>query len=156
MSYKRSTINGKAGVPVAPKDHHEIRSRGHEIEGSSDRSFGFVMAGFLVLLCAVNWWHSGRVWPLYLMAAAVLLAVVQWWPAWLAPFNRVWTKIGFLLAKVVNPIVMGVIFFVVITPIAVLARLRGRDLLQVRADRAARSYWIVRDPSQAGSMKDQF
>ena len=51
---------------------------------------------------------------------------------------------------------MGAIFFVVITPIAVLARLRGRDLLQVRPDPSARSYWIARNQSELGSMKDQF
>ena len=92
---------------MTPKDHHEIGARGHEIEGSSDRSFGRVIAGFLAVLGATNWWHLGRAWPLYLIFAALLLAVALWRPMWLAPFNRIWTKIGFYLARVVNPIVDG-------------------------------------------------
>ena len=138
------------------KGHHEIRARDHDVEGSSDRSFGLVIAGVLVILGGLKWWHAGRTWPIYLACAAVLAAVALVQPAWLAPLNRVWTKLGFVLAKIVNPIVMGAVFFFVITPTAMLMRLRGRDILNLRADRTTASYWIVRDPSEAGSMKDQF
>ena len=141
---------------MKPKGHHEIRARDRDVEGSSDRSFGLVIAGALVILGGLKWWHAGRAWPIYLACAAVLAAVALLQPAWLAPLNRIWTKIGSVLAKIVNPIVMGAVFFCVITPTAMLMRLRSRDILNLRANRAVTSYWIVRDPSVAGSMTDQF
>jgi hypothetical protein len=141
---------------LAPKDHHEIGTRSHDVEGSSDRSFGLVMAAVLALLGALNWWHSRNLWPLCLAAAAVFLGLALWRAAWLAPLNRLWTKLGLLLSKIVNPIVMAALFFVLITPSAVLIRLRGRDLLRLRRDAAARSYWIPRDQTAPQSMKDQF
>jgi hypothetical protein len=141
---------------LRPKDHHEFRARTHDVEGSSDRSFGFVMAGALTLLGVLNWWHAGHFWPLYFLAAVFFLGVALWRAAWLAPLNRLWTKLGLLLSRIVNPIVMAAVFFLVVTPCAVLARLRGRDPLRLRRDTAARSYWIPRDQSQAQSMTDQF
>lgn len=138
------------------KGHHEIRTADHDIKGGSDRSFGLVIAGALTVFGALNCWHFGRVWPFYLFVAAMLLLAAWIVPTWLAPFNRIWTKLGFLLAKIVNPIIMGVVFFVVITPFALLARLRGADLLKLRMDPSALSYWIKRDQSVQTSMKDQF
>jgi hypothetical protein len=143
---------------VAPKDHHEFRLGGHDVQGSSDRSFGLVFAVFFALLAAYNGWHAGRLWPLFVALAALFLAAALWHPSWLAPLNRIWTRLGLLLSKIVNPIVMAAVFFLVIAPTAMIMRLRGRDPLSLRLDRAARSYWIPRDSSQAaqGSMKDQF
>jgi hypothetical protein len=141
---------------VAPKDHHEFRLQGPAVDGSSDRSFGFVVAGFFVILAAQNAWRSGKAWPFYLVITLPLLVIAMWRPALLAPLNRIWTKLGLLLSKVVNPVVMGAVFYLVITPIAALMRLRGRDLLSRRRDRAAYSYWIARDQSVPQSMKNQF
>lgn len=141
---------------LGPKDHHEFRVRSHEVEGSSDRSFGLVVAAALALIGALNWWHSGNLWPFHGLAALLFVALAWWQPAWLGPLNRLWFRFGLLLAKIVNPVVMAMIFFLVITPGAMLIRLRGRDSLRRRRDVAGRSYWIPRDPSVPQSMKDQF
>jgi hypothetical protein len=141
---------------LAPNDHHELRARGHDVEGSSDRSFGLVVAAALALIGALSWWRAGHVWPLYVAVAALFLAAALWHAAWLTPLNRVWTRLSELLAKIVNPIVMVALFFLVITPCAMLSRLSGRDQLRLRRDASSRSYWIVRDPSLPQSMKDQF
>jgi Saxitoxin biosynthesis operon protein SxtJ len=141
---------------VVPKDHHEFRHQGAPVDGSSDRAFGFVVAGFFVILAAQNAWRSGKAWPFYLVIAVPLLVIAMWHPEWLTSLNRMWTKLGLLLSKVVNPVVMGAVFYLVITPVAVFMRLRGRDLLSRRRDRTAHSYWILRDQSVPQSMKNQF
>jgi hypothetical protein len=151
----RKHANFVGGV-LRPKDHHEIGARSHEVEGSSDRSFGLFIAAALAVVGALSWWHAGHLWPLYILAAVLLLALALWRPAWLAPFNRLWTRFGLLLSRIVNPLVMAALFFLVITPCAVLIRLSGRDLLRLRRDAARESCWIARDPSQPQSMKDQF
>ncbi len=79
-------------------------------------------------------------------------------PSLLAPLNRVWTKFGLLLHKVVSPIVLGVMFYLVITPTGLLMRLFGKDPLRLKFDGTAKSYWIPREPPgpKPDSIKDQF
>jgi hypothetical protein len=67
-------------------------------------------------------------------------------PARLAPLNRAWTRLGLILFKVVNPVVLGLIYLTTIVPIGVFMRLTGRDLLDLKLDRQAASYWVVREP----------
>jgi Saxitoxin biosynthesis operon protein SxtJ len=67
-------------------------------------------------------------------------------PARLAPLNRAWTQLGLLLFKVVNPVVLGVIYLTTVVPIGLTMRLMGRDLLNLKLDRQAASYWVMRAP----------
>jgi len=67
-------------------------------------------------------------------------------PKVLAPLNKLWMKFGLLLHSIVNPLVMGLLFFLTITPIALFFRASGKDQLRLKLDPAARSYWIVREP----------
>jgi large-conductance mechanosensitive channel len=83
------------------------------------------------------------------MAASLIL------PSALRPFNLLWFKFGLLMQKVVNPLIMALMFFVVITPIGLLMRALGRDLLLQKFDATAKTYWIRRDKN-AGTMKNQF
>jgi len=139
-------------------DHHELRGRAAPTESSSDRSFGLVFAGFFVILAAYNWWHQGRWWPAQIVIATAFLAVALLRPNILAPLNRMWTKLGLLMAMVVSPIVLGLLFFVVVIPVGLLMRLSGKDPLRLRDGSGAGSYWIVRQPpGPAGdTMGDQF
>jgi len=132
---------------------HEDFSRKEEIKGSSDRAFGLTVGGILVAIAAVRaglhlWdgtapgWIEGTLAVVGLLLFASGLVV----PALLAPLNRAWTKLGLVLFKVVNPIVLGLIYLTTIVPIGVLMRLLGRDLLSLKFDRQAASYWVVRDP----------
>jgi hypothetical protein len=125
---------------------HEEVTRHEETRGSSDRSFGLVFAGAFVVLPLIAWWRGGalRLWPFGVAAVFLLLALAR--PAWLAPLNRLWTRLGLLISRVTNPIMMGVIFFLVVTPVALLVRLRGKDPLRLERDPAAKSYWILREP----------
>jgi hypothetical protein len=97
--------------------------------------------------------HAG-----WLAVAAAFAAVAVLAPAWLAPMNRLWFRFGMLLHHVVNPIVMGVLFFAVILPIALLMRAFGKDPLRLKHDAQASTYWIAREPPgpAPGSMRKQF
>ena len=115
-------------------------------EGSSNRAFGFVFAA-VFLVVAVAPLFVGRpmhIWSLVVSGAFGLTALVV--PAVLAPINRLWTKFGLLLHKIVSPVVLGFMFYVVITPMGLVMRLAGKDPLRLRRDRAAPTYWIERTP----------
>ncbi len=125
--------------------------------GSSDRTFGFVMAGALALLALINGWHHGRLWPWELGAALSFLLAAWLKPASLDPLNRLWMKLGLLLHRIVNPIVMGLLFYGTIWPTGLVMRMRGRDLLRLKREPGSDSYWIVRTPGPAPeTMRDQF
>ena len=97
-----------------------------------------------------------RVWSLTVAAVILTIALIR--PALLAPFNRVWMKFGLLLHKITNPIIMGLIFFLAVTPTAVVMRAIGKDPLRRKFDKSAQSYWIERVPPgpEPESMKQQF
>ena len=137
---------------------HEDFSREEEIEPSSDRSFGLVVAAFFLI---VGFWPLVRAQPIRWWAlgvAAVFALLALLWTAALAPLNRLWVKLGALLYKVVSPVVMALLFYVTVTPIALLMRLLGKDPLRLRRDPDAASYWIDRTPPGPSpeSMKNQF
>jgi hypothetical protein len=116
----------------------------------SERAFGFVFAGFFLL---VSLWPllerastrgSPRLWALGAAAAFALCAWLA--PRLLAPLNLLWFRLGELLHRIVSPIALGVIFFGVITPFALVMRLFGRDALLLRKRSARPSYWVRREP----------
>ena len=91
------------------------------------------------------------------MSAAFLAAALVW-PGVLAPLNRLWTRFGLLLHRLVSPLVLGVMFFLVITPMGLVMRALGKDPLRLQRDRAARTYWIDRQPPGPApdSLNNQF
>jgi hypothetical protein len=137
---------------------HEDLSREDEVVGSSDRGFGLTIAAVLGLIggvrLALGHPHSG--W--WLGAAAVMLLFAMAWPALLAPLNRAWLRLGGLLYRVTNPLVMGLVFFGTVMPIGLVMRALGKDPLLLRRDSQATSYWINREPSGPApeTMKRQF
>lgn len=137
---------------------HEDYSREDKIQGSSDRSFGLVFAGFFAFVGAVKVWVGNPLWPWWLAGAAGAAVLALLRPAWLAPLNRLWMKLGLLLFKIVNPVVMALMFFVVVTPIGLLLRICKKDILRRKIDRGASSYWIAREPPGPApdTMKNQF
>ncbi len=137
---------------------HESFEHRHSPIGSSDRSFGVVFSIFFLLVAIWPIFHHRplRWWALPLSLLFLLLAIAA--PALLHPLNLVWTRLGLLLARITNPIVTAVLFFLVFTPAAFLLRLLGKDPLHLRYDPAAASYWILRDPPgpDPESMRNQF
>jgi hypothetical protein len=125
----------------------------------SERSFGILFA--VVFAGAACWlaWHGHRGWAVAGLAAAVAVALLAFLaPRALAAPNRAWFQLGMLLHKVVSPVVLGAIYFLVITPIALAMRLSGRDPLERRRDPQRASYWKDRDPPgpPPDSFRNQF
>ncbi len=137
---------------------HERLAADEPDAASSDRGFGLVMAAALAVLAGIVAWQGSRAaWGL--LAAAVLVGAVAWRRAsLLAPANRLWTRFGLILHRLVSPIVLGVVFFLVLTPMALLMRAFGKRPLELGFRPDLASYWIDRgDPGPAPeSMKDQF
>jgi len=97
-----------------------------------------------------------RFWSLAVCAIFLVCALV--FPSVLAPLNRVWLRFGLLLHKIVSPVVLGIMFYLVITPIGLLMRALGKDPLRLKFDKQSNSYWIERVPPgpTPESLKDQF
>jgi hypothetical protein len=137
---------------------HESYSREEKIDGSSDRSFGLVFAAFFALvgLLPLILGRAPRTWAFGLSGIFLLVALL--FPSVLAPLNRLWIKFGLLLHRIVSPIALGIMFFLVITPMGWLMRALGKDLLRLRLDPDASSYWIERNPPGPApeTFKDQF
>jgi O-antigen/teichoic acid export membrane protein len=127
---------------------HERLSAHHElpIRGSSNRSFGLIFAAFLCIIALLPLFSRGEVRLWALMVAAVFAVIAITVPSILTPLNKAWMRLGLLLHRVVNPIVLGLMFLIAIVPIGLLMRLIGKDLLRLKFSRDASSYWIVREP----------
>ena len=116
----------------------------------SERAFGLVFAGVFLLVALwpllerASTHESPRIWAIAVAAAFALSAWLA--PRLLAPLNRLWFRFGALLHRIVSPIALGVIFFGVITPFALVMRLFGRDELLLRRRSARPSYWVRREP----------
>ena len=125
---------------------HEELTRKHAVRGSSDRSFGIVFSAFFAFVGVSALWKHRPVWPWALALAGVFLTVALLGHGWLHPLNRMWINLGLLLGRVVNPVVMGVLFFLVVVPTALIFRLMGKDPLRLARAANASSYWIDRLP----------
>jgi len=137
---------------------HEDLTREHRVRGSSDRSFGIV---FALVFAVVGAWPmlsagSPRWWAFAIAVPMALIARLK--PAVLAWPNRQWGRLGILLARFISPIALGVLFYLVFTPVGTLMRVAGKDPLHLRRDRSATSYWRPRVPPgpPPDSMNNQF
>lgn len=124
----------------------------------TDRSFGFL---FVVVFSVLSVWGLYRGWqaaPALMMAAAVTLAVSLLKPALLAPFNRAWMKLAEVMHRFISPIVLGLIFFVIVTPFGLIRRTFGSDPLARKWNTDSASYWIARSPPgpPSRSFKNQY
>ena len=142
----------------SPNDTHErIRSTA-PVESASERSFGIVF--FLVFFVIglwpllddreIHWWS--------MVIAVVILMAAFLWPVALQPMNQLWMKFGLLLHKILNPLILCIIFFLVVSPIGLLMRALGKRPLALEFESQKSSYWIRRDPPgpPAADMKNQF
>jgi hypothetical protein len=130
----------------SPQGSPEAQSHGRKVEMGSDRSFGVVFAAVFAVVALWPLKDGGepRLWAGGV--AALFLAVAFVRPALLKPLNRLWFLVGMVLHHVVTPLMMGLLFFLTVTPVALVMRARGHDLLRLRRDPAATSYWIHRQP----------
>tara|TARA_B100000787_G_scaffold168090_1_gene156172 strand:- start:1533 stop:1916 length:384 start_codon:yes stop_codon:yes gene_type:complete len=121
---------------------------------SSNKSFGLVF--FIVFLIVALYplldGESVRVWSVILSIIFLILGLLN--SSILSPLNKIWFKFGILLGNVISPIVMGLVFFIVVTPTAVLMRIFKKDLLSLKKNNN-KTYWVDRTGPKS-KMKNQF
>lgn len=125
------------------------------IELPSNRRFGLFFAGVFAVLAAYLFGTGNSLAsaPVALVAALVgSIALIK--PALLLPLNKAWMTLGLALGMIVSPIVLGILFFGIFTPLALLLRIVGRDELRLRRSPVRESYWRIRQP--AGPSPDSF
>lgn len=127
---------------------------------AADRRFGY-LAAVLATATGAYLFFTGAPGARAGAAAAIglcFLATAVGRPRWLRPLHRAWMRLGDWMSKVVNPLVLGAIFFLLLTPVALLAKLSRRDPLRLRNRRHLRSYWVEREPSgpDPESFRNQF
>ena len=126
-----------------------------EIKTSSNKSFGLV---FFVIFMTIALWpllndENIRIWSVIVSIIFLILGLFN--SKTLTPFNKLWMRLGILLGAIVSPIVMGIVYFAVITPIGLIMKLFGKDVLNLKIDKNKNTYWTLKKkiPSK---MKDQF
>ena len=122
---------------------------------SSNRSFGLV---FFFVFLIVSLWpllneNPLRIWSIIIAIIFLILGLMN--SKLLTPLNVLWSKFGILLGSIVAPIVMGIVFFLVITPTGFIMKIFNKDLLKKNRDSGKVSYWINRDKTKS-TMKQQF
>jgi amino acid transporter len=140
---------------------HEKLRDDEPVKTGSDRAFGYTVGGVAIAIGAVKAVLAGVLTPLpslLIVGGGGLLVLALLAPARLGVLNRLWLKLGATMAKVVNPIVLVALFFFIVAPMALVMRLAGKRPLHLAFDPSADSYWIKREPSQAGesTMRQQF
>jgi hypothetical protein len=125
---------------------HEDLNRAQEVTQTSERFFGltFSVVFLLIGLYPLIQGLGPRPWSLAL--ALLFLGLALWAPGLLRPVNTLWLRFGDLLHSITSPLILGLMFYLVITPIGLLLRLAGKDPLRLRPDPASTSYWIRREP----------
>src|SRR5438093_1623729 len=125
---------------------HEQLHRTDDVKGPSDRSFGItfsVMGAILALWPLLD--NEAPRW-LLLGVVAALAAVSVTVPQILRPLNRIWLQIGLLLHRIVSPIILGIVFYGLLTPLGLAMRSVGKNPLRLHFEKDAPSYWIHRRP----------
>ena len=121
---------------------------------SSNRSFGIL---FSIVFAIIAFWptingNPLRLWSIPISVIFLVLGLLN--SKLLNPLNIVWIKFGELLGRIIAPIVMAIIYFIIVTPIGLFMRLIGKDLLNIKFSKS-NTYWIKRE-KKVGSMKKQF
>ena len=121
----------------------------------SNKNFGLV---FFVFFLIIGLWplletNEIRYWSIFLSIIFLLLGITN--SKLLNPLNKIWFNFGILLGKMISPLVMGIIFFLVVTPIGVIMRVFGKDILSLKYNKKNKSYWIEKNGPKS-KMKNQF
>src|SRR5712671_678705 len=106
---------------------HEFQPREEVVKISSERGFGLVFAGFFALLGALSLYSGGERWHYWAPLTALFIVLAYFAPSVLAPLNRLWAKFGLLLHMIISPLILGILFYVCVTPIGFLMRMTGKD-----------------------------
>ena len=128
--------------------------RNTEIKIGSNKSFGIVFFIVFLLVALYPLINNGdlRIWSFIIAIIFLILGLIN--SKVLTPLNKLWFELGLLLGKVISPLIMGIIFFLVVTPTALIMRIIGKDLLNLKFNNK-KSYWIEKTGPKS-KMKNQF
>ena len=125
-----------------------------KIKVSSNKSFGIVFSIFFLLISHDLLLNNNPIYYWSLLVSFIFLVLGLMNSKILSPLNLLWFKFGILLGKIVSPVVMGIIFFLVVTPISIILKIFGKDVLNLKINNN-KTYWIVKDGPKS-NMKKQF
>lgn len=139
----------------AKNQSHENFDRLEKTKQSSEKSFGITFGILFLLLAFAPLFikHSFRLWAF--VASLIFFIAAFAAPNLLKTLNRLWTQFGLLLNRIISPLVLAVLFYLIFAPMGFLLKLFKKDILDLKLDKIRHSYWIKSD-SQLSSMKDQF
>jgi len=143
---------------VSKPSFHEAYTAQEKIQPGSEKSFAIVMMIAPIVIGAIIYLFKSY-FPVWLLTVSVFFALLLLLaPKALKPLNLLWFKFGLLLHGLVSPLIMGLVFFVVVTPTGLIRTLFGKDSLQLKFDPERTSYWEARDPKgpEPDSIKNQF
>ena len=120
----------------------------------TNKNFGIVFSIVFLIIALFPLMNDGnlRIWSLIVSTIFLFLGLIN--SKILTPLNKIWFKFGLILGKIVSPVIMGIIFFLVVTPTALIMRLVGKDLLNLKFNKY-KSYWIEKSGPKS-NMKNQF
>ena len=126
----------------------------NDVKIGSNKSFGIV---FFIVFLIISFYplinqENIRVWSLIISLIFLILGLLN--SKILNPFNKLWFKFGIILGRIISPLVMGIIFFFVVTPIALLMKLLNKDILNLKFNKKD-TYWIEKSGPKS-KMKNQF
>ena len=141
---------------------HENLAEREDVKVGSERGFGLIFAVVFIVISLLPLFTMSdqegqlRIWAL--VVAAFFAGAALTMPRLLTPLNKLWFRFGLLLHKIVNPLIMGLLFFVTITPIGLIMRSIGKTPLKLGFDKSVDTYWITRTPPGPApeTMKRQF
>lgn len=140
---------------MSSKNFHESFERAAPLKMGSNKQFGYVFAALFFILSISSYPILPKIRIFLIIASTLTTAVTLLNPQLLTTPNRLWARFGELLGKVVSPMILGVLFFVIFTPMAVILKICRKDVLDLKIEKSKKSYW-VKSPAQDSSMKDQF
>ena len=125
-----------------------------DVKISSNRSFGIVFFAVFLIIATYPLIYSGdvRIWSVIISFIFLILGLLN--SKILTPLNKLWFKFGIFLGTIISPIIMAIIFFLVVTPIGLIMRLLGKDVLNLKYNKN-QSYWIEKNGPKS-KMKNQF
>ena len=132
-----------------------MKNKSRNIKISSNKSFGIVFFIFFIIVSVWLFFKNGEfiIWPIIVAVVFLILGLTN--SKLLTPLNKAWNQFGILLGYFIAPIVMGIIFFLVVTPTGLVVRVMGKDLLRLKKNKDKKTYWIHKDDYKT-SMKNQF
>ena len=132
-----------------------MKNKSRKIKISSNRSFGIVFFVFFIIVSAWLFFENQEfiIWPLIVAFVFLILGLTN--SKLLTPLNKAWNQFGILLGNFIAPIVMGIIFFLIVTPTGLILRLMRKDVLRLKKNKDKKTYWIHKNDYKT-SMKKQF